>query len=116
MTLLADDSVTALQAYYGESIDLLYLDSEEFKWMDVPATEFNPRPTQEHALREVKAALPLLHSQSMIVLDDCDLPFGGKCKLVVDLLRGRGWRVLRSAYQVVLVRRGYKGGKAKARQ
>lgn len=82
---------------FGQPIDFLYLDSYDF---DV----HNPLPSQCHHLKEIKAAYPWLGKQSIVMIDDCDLPHGGKGRLVLHYLRQRGWKVVADGYQVVLVR------------
>lgn len=89
------DSVEFLQNF-GQKIDFLYLDSYDFEVND-------PLPSQEHHLKEVKAALPWLGKKSVIMIDDCDLPHGGKGKLAIEYLKKRDWKVLTSSYQVILV-------------
>ena len=37
------------------------------------------------------------------MVDDCDLPRGGKCKLVREFLLERGWKMVASSYQEVFV-------------
>lgn len=89
------DSVGFL-ANFDKSIDFLYLDSYDF---DVN----NPSPSQEHHLKEIMAVYPSLHKKSIIMIDDCDLPFGGKGKLVIQYLLDRGWKIALSGYQVILI-------------
>lgn len=82
---------------FDRPIDFLYLDSWDFDFAD-------PAPSQQHHLREIIAAYPRLHAQSMVLIDDCNLPHGGKGRLVIQYLAERGWRVLHSEYQTLLVR------------
>lgn len=95
MTFVSSDSVEFL-ANFNQPIDFLYLDSYDFDFSD-------PEPSQKHHLKEIIAAYPHLHKKSIIMIDDCDLPFGGKGKLVIDYLLDRGWKVILSAYQVILI-------------
>ena len=88
------DSVAFLENF-GKKIDFLYLDSFDY---DIA----NPTPSQEHHLREIKAAEKWLHEKSIVMIDDCDLPFGGKGKLVIEYLSNLGWKTLYSGYQVIL--------------
>jgi hypothetical protein len=90
------DSVEFL-ADFGQPIDFLYLDSYDFEVN-------NPRPSQEHHLKEIQAALPWLTDNTVIMIDDCDLPYGGKGALVIEYLVNNGWRIAVKGYQVVLVR------------
>ncbi len=89
------DSVAFLEAF-DRQIDFLYLDSYDF---DVN----NPSPSQEHHLKEVVAAYSYLHEDTVIMIDDCDLPYGGKGRLVIEFLTARGWEVLFSGYQTILI-------------
>jgi hypothetical protein len=95
ISFIVSDSVEFL-ASFKEPIDFLYLDSYDFDYS-------NPGPSQEHHLKEIVAAYPRLHKKSIIMIDDCDLPFGGKGKLAIQYLLDKGWKVALSAYQVVLV-------------
>lgn len=89
------DSVQFLNHFEGK-IDFLYLDSFDFK-------KNNPLPSQLHHLSEIQAAFPHLHKRSVVMIDDCDLPHGGKGKFVIEYLKERGWTVLISDYQVIMV-------------
>jgi hypothetical protein len=93
------DSVEFLERF-GEPVDLLYLDSYDYSKDD----ESVQRASQQHHLRELLAIETRLHERSMVLIDDCAMPNGGKGRLVIDHLVGRGWRVLRDEYQVLLVR------------
>ncbi len=90
------DSVQLL-SNFNQPIDFLYLDSYDY---DIN----NPRPSQLHHLKEIKAAYPWLHEKSIIMIDDCNLPKGGKGKLVINYLKKRNWKVIFSNYQVILSR------------
>ena len=92
---VCSDSVSFLQNF-GKTIDFLYLDSYDF---DVD----NPFPSQHHHLLEISAAYPFLNENSIVLIDDCDLPHGGKGKLAIQFLMQRGWQVLMSGYQVLLI-------------
>ncbi|MBS0604823.1 MAG: class I SAM-dependent methyltransferase [Verrucomicrobia bacterium] len=89
------DSIQFLKDF-NRPIDFLYLDSYDFE-LD------NPAPSQLHHLNEIKAAYPFLHKDSIIMIDDCDLPHGGKGKLAIEFLTSQGWIVLASAYQTILI-------------
>ncbi len=93
--LITSDSITFLKGF-NQSIDFLYLDSYDF---DIN----NPIPSQEHHLREIVAATPWLTPNSIVMIDDCDLPYGGKGKLAIEYLLARGWKILVAGYQVILV-------------
>ncbi len=96
VNVVCQDSIAFLKNF-TQPIDFLYLDSFDFETK-------NPFPSQEHHLKEIKAAYPLLHDQSVVMIDDCGLPRGGKGLLVIDYLKRRGWKVLHSAYQTILTR------------
>ena len=89
------DSVSFL-ASFNKPIDLLYLDSYDF-------VESDPLPSQQHHLNEIMAAYPFLHENSIVMIDDCDLPHGGKGALAIEYLLMRGWKIYAKHYQVILV-------------
>jgi len=90
------DSIEFLENFDGP-IDFLYLDSYDFK-------KNNPLPSQFHHLREIQSAYPHLHDESIVMIDDCDLPHGGKGKFVIEYLKERGWTIFFSGYQIIMVR------------
>jgi predicted O-methyltransferase YrrM len=89
------DSIVFLKNF-NKKIDFLYLDSYDF-------VIENPDPSQQHHLKEVESAYPFLHEDTIIMIDDCGLPHGGKGKLVIEFLTNRGWMILMSAYQTILI-------------
>lgn len=93
--LIQSDSVQFLQSF-DHPIDFLYLDSYGFQ-ID------NPLPSQQHHLKEIVAAFPFLIEKSVVMIDDCDLPHGGKGKLVIEYLLERGWKIHSKGYQVILI-------------
>lgn len=94
LQLVCSDSVEFL-VNFDAPIDFLYLDSFDYEWG-------NPKPSQEHHLKEVMAAYPYLHQESFIMIDDCTLPEGGKGKLVIEFLKEKGWKIVYDGYQVIL--------------
>lgn len=102
---------------FKSSIDLLYLDSFDYPYgelldlyggredIDEAAKKLRSmttdeiiekhftiiNPSQEHQLKELKLALPLLHEKSVILLDDNELPGGGKTRLTREYLQSIGW-------------------------
>lgn len=92
---VCSDSIAYL-ADFDQPIDFLYLDSYDF---DVN----NPSPSQNHHLYEIQAAYDKLHADSVVMIDDCTLPFGGKGKLVIKYLLEKGWKIVYDGYQVILV-------------
>lgn len=93
--VVESDSLQFLRDY-GRPIDFLYLDSFDFDHND-------PRPSQEHHLKEIIAAYGKLHDDSVVMVDDCGLSHGGKCTLVELFLQELGWRTLVKGYQVLMV-------------
>ena len=90
------DSIEFLKNF-DRPIDFLYLDSYDFDFN-------NHAPSQGHHLNEIKAAYDKLHDLSVIMIDDCDLPGGGKGKLVIEYLTQNGWMIVYSGYQVILIK------------
>lgn len=81
-------------------IDLLYLDS-----FDYPVFEERPRePSQQHCLGELDAALPSLGERAVVLIDDADLPGGGKPLFAKRRLSELGWRCELDDYQTLWVR------------
>jgi hypothetical protein len=91
---VVSDSVAFLQDF-PDRIDLLYLDSMDFN-------DEAPGPPQEHALREGQAALHALHTQSVVLVDDCGLKLGGKGGRVIPFFLGQGWQVIGLHYQALM--------------
>ena len=78
------DSVDGIRAI-ATKIDVLYLDSYDYE-------ENDPAPCQAHQLLEAAAAIPKMSGKSIILLDDCSLPGGGKAKLADILILAMGWK------------------------
>ncbi len=89
------DSISFLRDF-DRRIDFLYLDSYDFD-------ADNPSLSQLHHLYEIQAAYPHLHEQSVIMIDDCALPNGGKGKLAIEFLKAHGWEILKEDYQTILI-------------
>lgn len=104
------DSVAFLEGFTGE-VDFLYLDSWDYDRKDREVQ----RASQLHHLREYEAIEPRLHDASVVLIDDCRLPGGGKGKLVIERMLARGWRVARRGYQVLLVREVAESGVERGR-
>ena len=45
-----------------------------------------------------------LGPDSVVLIDDCDLPGGGKGKTVIEYMTRKGWQVDTSAYQILLTK------------
>lgn len=93
---VTSDSVAFLKSF-SEPIDLLYLDSLDAE------KDGDPAASQDHALAEGQAALHALHMQSVILIDDCYQPQGGKGAKVIPFLLGQGWQIVGMNYQVLMV-------------
>jgi predicted O-methyltransferase YrrM len=98
VTVVLDDSLNFL-ANYKEQVDFLYLDSYDYCRID---TEIQVK-SQEHHLKEFEAIESRLHKDTIVLIDDCGLPGGGKGKTVVTYMEAKGWEVLIDAYQILLV-------------
>ncbi len=98
VTLVTSDSVAYLDDF-TETVDFLYLDSYDYHKTDTAIQT----ASQDHHLKEIKAIEGCLHDKTVILIDDCDMPNGGKGKLVIEWLTERGWKVHMSEYQVILV-------------
>jgi len=96
VSVICSDSVSFLETF-AAPIDFLYLDSYDF---DVN----NPFPSQMHHLKEIIAAYPKLHENSIVMIDDCDLPHGGKGLLAIKYLLERDWKIILQGYQTILSR------------
>lgn len=88
-------------AEFEEPVDFLYLDSFDYHKQD---TEIQ-RASQQHHLAEFKAIESRLHPESLVLIDDCALPNGGKGKLVIRYMLERNWEILLNDYQVLLAKR-----------
>ena len=98
VTLVTSDSVEYLDEF-TDSVDFLYLDSYDYHKTDTAIQT----ASQEHHLKEIKAIEGCLHDDTIILIDDCDMPNGGKGKLVIERLTAQGWKVHMSEYQVIQV-------------
>ncbi|MEL6917750.1 MAG: class I SAM-dependent methyltransferase [Bacteroidota bacterium] len=97
------DSIEFLQNFEGK-IDFLYLDSYDYS--NDPEVQVK---SQTHHLLEFKAVEDRLKDSSIVLIDDCDLPNGGKGKMVVDYMLQKDWKIVMKAYQILLVRKSYSG-------
>lgn len=94
---VCDNSIKFLNKF-EKQIDFLYLDSFDFDFG-------NPSTSQVHHLKEIIAAYPKLHKNSIVMIDDCDLPQGGKGALVIEYLTARGWEIFQNGYQIIMLQR-----------
>ena len=89
---------TAYLGNFSQSVDFLYLDSFDYDKKD-PQEQ---KKCQEHHLWEFRSAQNQLHDDSLVLIDDCKLKGGGKGRMVIDLMKQRGWKVVYNGYQVLL--------------
>ncbi|MBI5345827.1 MAG: class I SAM-dependent methyltransferase [Chlamydiae bacterium] len=97
VNFIHNDSIDFLQKF-SRKIDMLYLDSFDFD-------ENNPTLSQKHHLKEIEAAFNKLSETSIVMIDDCNLPHGGKGKLAIEFLLNKGWKIIQQDYQVILMRK-----------
>lgn len=96
LTLVLSDSVLFLQEF-PQTIDFLYLDSYDYD-------EKNPDPAQQHCLREIMAAEDKLTQNSIVMIDDCNIPGGGKGYLAAQYLLSKGWILHSNHHQIILLK------------
>jgi hypothetical protein len=99
VSLVTSDSVAYLDEFTSP-VDFLYLDSYDYHKTDTSIQA----ASQQHHLKEIRAIENCLHEDTVILIDDCNMPNGGKGKLVIERLTARGWKIHRSEYQVILVK------------
>lgn len=92
------DSVQFLSSFQ-DSIDFLYLDS-----LDYGPTRPLVSNCQAHQLKELEAAFDKLSSRAVVLLDDNDLPFGGKTRLAKEFLAKHEWLCVLDWQQSLWVR------------
>lgn len=100
VTVYLEDSLSFLERF-NEQVDFLYLDSYDYSKTD---TEIQHK-SQVHHLEEFKLIENQLHQDTIVLIDDCGLPGGGKGKLVVEYMLERDWKILIDRYQILLVRK-----------
>ncbi|MDT0559518.1 class I SAM-dependent methyltransferase [Ichthyenterobacterium sp. W332] len=98
VTVHLDDSLNYLK-HFKDDIDFLYLDSYDYSKTDVDIQ----KKSQEHHLKEFKIIEDRLHKNTIVLIDDCGLPGGGKGKTVVAYMIEKGWEILINKYQILLV-------------
>lgn len=123
-----DDSVHFLKEFHGV-IDLLYLDSYDYplgELLDVYGARTDEAKAlallgsmsedeivnrhghifadcQQHCLNELHAALPHMHPKSVILIDDCDLPGGGKGRTAKQWLEENDYMCILDEYQTLWI-------------
>lgn len=93
---VTSDSTKFLKQF-DKKIDLLYLDGFD-------STPGEERAASKKQLQEIKAALPKLAEKCVIILDDTDLPKGGKAGLSSKFLVKNGFKLVINKYQQVYIR------------
>lgn len=96
VNFIHDDAISFLKNF-NQPIDLLYLDSNDY-YID------NPRPAQLYRLFEIKAAYPWLTEDSIVIIDDCNLPNGGSGSDAIEFLLDKGWTIYQNGHQVIMLR------------
>ncbi len=97
--LVTGDSVQFLENF-ADPVDFLYLDSYDYDKHDKSIQV----ASQDHHLKEFKAIEEQLGPDTVVLIDDCDLPGGGKGKTVIEYMTRKGWQVDTSAYQILLTK------------
>lgn len=99
-TVIQQESVEFLRGF-DRPIDVLFLDSMDTWMEDAP----------DHTREEIRAALPLLHENSIVIFDDTVYRAGhftGLGSRAVPWLLEQDWKILYSGYQTVCVPKGAK--------
>lgn len=91
VTFVKGDSAETLKQLSGV-INFAYLDSYDFE-------EHKALDAQNHQVKEVQILLPKMAQHSAILIDDCDLPLGGKGGLSIPLILEAGYKETATAYQ-----------------
>lgn len=98
VSLHTSDSIAYLKSFQ-QPVDLLYLDSYDYHKTDTSIQQ----ASQKHHLEEFHAIEDRLHDDSVVLIDDCDMPAGGKGKLVIEYMLNKGWQIYLYNYQALLV-------------
>ena len=99
VTVHLGDSIEFLKEF-DSPVDFLYLDSYDYSKTDKNIQS----KSQEHHLQEFLAIEDRLHENTIVLIDDCGLPGGGKGKTVVEYMKNKGWNILINAYQILLTK------------
>jgi hypothetical protein len=100
---IISDSVAFLKQYNGP-VDLIYFDSWDYPLDNEPDIDLRRYQSQQHNLNELKAVEQRLSSCSIILLDDNQLPGGGKPKLTKDYLVKKGYICLLDLQQSIWIK------------
>src|SRR3990167_4889875 len=125
------DSIEFLRNWEEAKIDLLYLDSFDYPYgellshygadddLEKAIKKLNSITDEEieklygntilgsqiHQQRELELALPKMNNNAIVLLDDNDLPGGGKTKLAKRYLAGNGYECLMDSYQSLWIKK-----------
>ncbi|GJM27534.1 MAG: hypothetical protein DHS20C17_01690 [Cyclobacteriaceae bacterium] len=91
------DSVAYLKLF-DQQVGFLYLDSYDYDKRDKSIQKMS----QLHHLNEFKAIESRLKDNCVVLIDDCNLPGGGKGKTVIEYMLKRNWEIVMQEYQVIL--------------
>lgn len=129
ITYHVGDSVAFLKSYTGKPIDFLYLDSYDYPYgelLDIYGGKEDIEKaaayleslsedeivvrhrniiadSQEHCVKELKAALPNMARRNIILIDDNSLPGGGKSRTAKEILIENKYTCLLDLYQSLWV-------------
>lgn len=124
------DSIEYLKTLEPHSADLLYLDSFDYPYSELlniyggqkniqQAMEILAElgddevfkrhteivlPCQLHCARELQTALHALHEDSIVLIDDANIPGGGKPRIARQLLHELGWTEVLKDQQTLWVK------------
>ena len=99
--LCLSDSITFLEQF-NNKVDFLYLDSYDYSSDPVVQEK-----SQDHHLKEFQAIEYRLHKNTIVLVDDCKLPGGGKGKKLIAYMLDRNWCIDMDKYQVLLLRNDF---------
>jgi len=91
--VVCDDAI-AFMRKFDKMIDFLYLNSSDY-------ASGNLQASQAHYLKEIVAAYPKFHEDSIVMVEDTSADGVGNHAL--NFLIAKGWVILQSGYQVILV-------------
>jgi len=91
------DSLNSLKDIRDRKPTFAYLDSYDFELE-------RPINSQAHQLAEAAILLPKMAPVSAFLLDDCDIPHGGKARLSSQAILACGYKEVATAYQRLFIR------------
>lgn len=99
------DSLLFLREYRSHC-DLVYLDSLDYPIGAEAGDVQKQKAAQEHCLNELIAIWPALNSQSIVLLDDNQLPGGGKPALAKQYLVDHHWHCVLDLQSSLWINKG----------